>query len=142
MLNTTNQYLKSNTSVFKNCYDLWNSSHYATVHKSYFFSQNADNHKIKTKALIDFLKKFKFDVQVIQILGASKDEEKSPNYDESFLNMLQRFDIEKSVKFFMPDARTKVNALFSVKGTHLQLLILEILVKSIWTDAVMEIDEH
>ncbi len=142
MLNTTNQYIKYNTGIFKGCYDLWNSSHYATVHKSYFFSQNAENHRIKTKILIDFLKKFKFDVQVIQILGASKDEDKKANYDESFLNMLQRFDIEKSVKFFMPDARSKDNALFSVKGTHLQLSILEILVQSIWADALMEIDAH
>jgi hypothetical protein len=142
MLNTTNQYLKYNTGIFKNCYDLWNSPHYAAVHKSCFFSQNADNHRIKTKMLIDFLKTFKFDVQVIQVLGASKDTEKNANYDESFLNMLQRFDIEKSVKFFMPNARTKVNAMFSVKGTHLQLSILEVLVQSIWTDAVMEMDEH
>ncbi len=142
MLHTTNQFIKFHTSIFKDCFDLWNSTKYATVHKGIFYSHLSTNHKVQAKQLIVFLEKFKFDVEVIQKLGAAQNEDKKMLYDESFLNMLQRFDIEKSVKFMFPDTRTKGNPVFIAKASRLQLQILEVIICAIWGDVLLEIEDN
>ena len=87
-----------------------------------------------------FLQQFKFDVEVIQKLGAAQNDEKKMLYDESFLNMLQRLDIEKSLKFATYDQRVSRKSTFVAKGSTLHLMIIEILVKGIWADVDLKVE--
>ena len=140
MQENINQFLKFHTNIFLDCYKMWNSEKYAVVQKASFFSEMAKKHKITPKILFSFLQNFKFDVEVIQKLGAAKNREKTMLYDESFLNMLQRLDIEKSLQFTEFDARVTRKSTFVAKGSILHLMIIEILVKGIWDDIDMNIE--
>ena len=140
MQDTINQFLKFHINIFVDCYKMWNSEKYAIVQKASFFSQMAENHKITPKILFSVLDNFKFDVDVIQKLGAAKNDEKMMLYDESFLNMLQRLDIEKSLKFTNFDSRVARKSTFVANGSILHLMIIEILVKGIWDDIDMNIE--
>ena len=140
MQETINQFLKFHTAIFLDCYKIWNSEKYAVVHKGSFYSELAEKHSITLKEMFIFLQQFKFDVEVIQKLGAAHDDEKKMLYDESFLNMLQRLDIEKSLKFATFDQYISRKSTFVAKGSTLHLMIIEILVKGIWADVDLKIE--
>jgi nicotinic acid phosphoribosyltransferase len=140
MQDTINQFLKFHTDIFLDCYKMWNSDKYAVVQKGSFYSQIAEKQTVTLKTLFPFLEKFKFDVDVIQKLGAAQNDEKKMLYDESFLNMLQRLDIEKSLKFAKSDVRVTRDATFIAKGSTLHLMIIEVLLKGIWSDVSLQIE--
>ncbi len=140
MQDIINQFLKFHTDSFLGCYKMWNSDKYALVQKGSFYSQTPGKQTITTKNLFPFLEKFKFDVEVIQKLGAAQDAEKKMLYDESFLNMLQRLDIEKSLKFANFDTRVNRESMFVAKGSILHLMIIEVLLRGIWSDINLQIE--
>jgi nicotinic acid phosphoribosyltransferase len=141
MQDTINQFLKFHTDIFIECYKVWNSDKYALVQKGSFYSENAKKQAITSKTLFSFLEKFKFEVDVIQKLGAAQDDKKKMLYDESFLNMLQRLDIEKSLKFASSDSRVTREVTFVAKGSVLHLMIIEVLLKGIWSDINFQIED-
>jgi nicotinic acid phosphoribosyltransferase len=142
MLKTLNQYLQSNTDKLNECYQIWNSPKYGLVQKGSYHSVIGVAHRWKAKEIFTFFQTFKFDVDVIQRLGAAKNSEQESLYDESFLNMLQRLDIEKSVKFTLPDMRSKGEPVFEAKGSLLHLMIIEVLLQAFWNDAVLKFNEN
>ena len=140
MQETVNQFLKFHTTIFSDCYKIWNSEKYAVIHKGSFYSELTENHSITLKEMFVFLQQFKFDVDVIQKLGAAQNDEKKMLYDEGFLNMLQRLDIEKSLKFATYDQRISRKSTFVAKGSMLHLMVIEILVKGIWADVDLKME--
>jgi nicotinic acid phosphoribosyltransferase len=141
MLQNVNTFLISKKNIFTDCYKLWHSPSYAKVEKGLFFSEISKNHRISYKTLVDFLQQFKFEVEVIQKLGSAKDEEKNALYDESFLNMLQRLDIEKSLKFSKSDSTINAHPAMVAKGSILHLQIIQILITAFWSDCTLKISE-
>ena len=92
--NTPDLYFKANPASLIFAFDLWESGKYSAYKKAIFYSTDA----IANEDIAILLAKanaYKFVPTVIQVLGALRDEDKiRMRYNESFLNMLQRIDLQ------------------------------------------------
>ena len=108
-------------------FKLWNSGTYSTAVKAIFVSADDTAENMAEEILLS-IAAFRFQADTIQSLGAFRDVN-GMRYDESFLNMLQRTDFQY-LKYSRQEKSLNQKPLFSVKGSLLQVRIMEQMLKT------------
>ncbi len=121
--NTPDLYFKANPESLVFAFDLWESGKYSAYKKAIFYSTDAINEDIAT--LLAKANAYKFDPNVIQVLGALRDEDKiTMRYNESFLNMLQRIDLQ-AFKYSLEEKYLHEKPIFSMKGSLVSIALMK-----------------
>ena len=126
--------------LLEQAFELWRECRYAPVVKALYYS----NDELSAQQADDLLRKlleFRFSPEVIQHLGAAQSAQGAMFYDESFLNMLQRVNF-RSLKFSRQEKSLNRKPLFSVKGSLLQVRLVEQILKAWLYDvsAIVEVE--
>jgi hypothetical protein len=122
--NTPDVYFKANPESLVFAFDLWESGKYSAYKKAIFYTTDTlTNEEIAT--LLAKAMTYKFDPNVIQVLGALRDEDKiTMRYNESFLNMLQRIDLQ-TFKYSMEEKYLHEKPMFSMKGSLVSIALMK-----------------
>jgi hypothetical protein len=126
--------------LLKSAFELWESGRYSAVVKAIFFSADESAEDMADGILAAIIA-FRFQPDVIQCLGAFRNEQGRMGYNESFLNMLQRIDFH-SLKYSRQEKSLNRKPVFSVKGSLLQVRIIEQMLKTWLYDVSVELEDN
>jgi hypothetical protein len=122
--NTPDVYFKANPESLAFAFDLWESGKYSAYKKAIFYSADTLTNEEVAKLLAQ-ANSYKFDPDVIQTLGALRDEEGiRMRYNESFLNMLQRIDLQ-SFKYSLEELYLHEKPMFSMKASLIAIALMK-----------------
>ena len=119
---------KYKPQLLEQAFELWRDGKYPAVVRAFFYSTD-DNAERLSDEILRSLGAFRFSADVIQCMGALRNSDNDMFYDESFLNMLQRVDFS-ALKFSRQEKSLNKKPIFSVKGSLLQVCILEQILKT------------
>ena len=122
--NTPDLYFKANPESLVLAFSLWENGKYSAYKKAIFYSADAlTNEDITT--LLAKANAYQFDPNVIQVLGALRNEDKiTMRYNESFLNMLQRIDLQM-FKYSLEEKYLHEKPMFSMKGSLIAIALMK-----------------
>ncbi|MFZ4545300.1 MAG: hypothetical protein ACOYOA_14710, partial [Saprospiraceae bacterium] len=127
-------------NLLVSCYELWKSGQYPAYVQAIYYSDDEEAEEM-AEGILQSLMDFRFEPTVIQCLGALRDTNGGMRYDESFLNMLQRIDFHL-LKYSRQEKSLSEKPMFSVKGSLLQIKIIEQILKTWLYDVRVRIEEN